>query len=307
MDSGHSDLGVTQSYKGKKEAKGDWKFQFKISQPSPSRSGSIGGTTMADHEDHAEWTSENHVHEEQSTFGFPIVNSEDNVQMKNISPSTLLQFHGKVYEDPYSFLFKFDILCWSYDYSSDAQKVKLFHATLKDSAFRWFMGLEGNTISCWDQMRRPFLNKYQEYCKIRETQDEIFIIVQGDDETLDDYLERFLYILQRSKHKFDLSNIRTLFLGEITEDSRHNLNLLGQGDIFQKTFEQICDLCRKFSRNQSRSTRGGQRKNNKLGSTNAMIIVLENKMDNMKIEIMNTISKQIESLKFQQKLEKKQE
>ena len=33
-----------------------------------------------------------------------------------------------------------------------------------------------------------------------------------------------------------------------------------------------------------------------------MIIVLENKMDNMKIEIMNTVSKQIDSLKFQQKL-----
>ena len=38
-----------------------------------------------------------------------------------------------------------------------------------------------------------------------------------------------------------------------------------------------------------------------------MIIGLENKMDNMKIEIMNTISKQIDSLKFQQKLVEEQE
>jgi len=85
------------------------------------------------------------------------------------------------------------------------------------------------------------------------------------------------------------------------------MNLLEQGDIAQKTFEQICDLCRKFSRNESRSTRGRRSKTNKLGSTDAMIIGLENKMDNMKIEIMNTVSKQIDSLKFHQKIEKEQE
>lgn len=38
-----------------------------------------------------------------------------------------------------------------------------------------------------------------------------------------------------------------------------------------------------------------------------MIIALETKMDNMKIEIMNTVSKQIDSLKFQQKLVEEQE
>ena len=69
--------------------------------------------------------------------------------------------------------------------------------------------------------------------------------MQNDDETLEDYLERFLYILQRSKHKFDISTIRTLFLHGLTDDARKNLNLLGQGDIAQKTFDQIYDLCRK--------------------------------------------------------------
>ena len=38
-----------------------------------------------------------------------------------------------------------------------------------------------------------------------------------------------------------------------------------------------------------------------------MIIGLENKMDYMKIEIMSTVSKKIDSLKFQQKLVKEQE
>ena len=118
--------------------------------------------------------------------------------------------------------------------------------------------------------------------------------MQGDDETMEDYLERKLYILQRSKHKFDISTIRTLFLSGLTEDSRNNLNLLGQTDIAQKAFDQICDLCRKFSKNQSRSNRGNRNKTSKLGSIDAMIIGLENKMNNMKIKIMNIVSKQID-------------
>ena len=35
-----------------------------------------------------------------------------------------------------------------------------------------------------------------------------------------------------------------------------------------------------------------------------MIIGLENKMENMKIDIMNTVTKKLDSLKFQQKLMK---
>ena len=98
-----------------------------------------------------------------------------------------------------------------------------------------------------------------------------------------------------------------MFLRGLTNDARNNLNLLGQGDIAKKYFDQICDLCRKFSRNQYRSGKGIQNRNKKTESTYAMIIGLENKMENMKIEIMNTVSKQINSLKFQQKLVEEQE
>jgi len=98
-----------------------------------------------------------------------------------------------------------------------------------------------------------------------------------------------------------------LFLRGLTNDYRNNSNLLGQEDIAQKSFDQICDLCKKFSRNQYRSGKGIQNRNKKTKSTNDMIIGLENKMDNMKIEIMNIVSKQIYSLKFQQKLVEEQE
>ena len=85
--------------------------------------------------------------------------------MKNINPSILPTFHGMSIEDPDAFLFELDILCKSYNYTSDAQKLKLFSATLKDAALRWFMGLGEYTIRTWDQMKSTLLKKYQDYCK----------------------------------------------------------------------------------------------------------------------------------------------
>lgn len=121
--------------------------------------------------------------------------------MKIIPPSLLPHFHGKVHEYLDSFLFEFYILYRSYDYSSDAQKLKIFPTTLKDSTLRWFMGLGGNTIASWEQMKKVFLTKYLEYFKTREIQDELFSIAEGEEETLEDYLERILYILQKVKRQ----------------------------------------------------------------------------------------------------------
>ena len=66
--------------------------------------------------------------------------------MKNISPLVLPCFYGKAVEDPDEFLFEFDILCRSYDYTTNAQKLKLFPATLKENVLRWFMSLGGGTV-----------------------------------------------------------------------------------------------------------------------------------------------------------------
>ena len=87
------------------------------------------------------------------TLQFPIQQPEGTTPMKNISPSVLPRFHGKVVEDPNEFIFEFDILCHSYDYITDAQKLKPFPAILKDNALRWFMSLGGGTVTNWDRMK----------------------------------------------------------------------------------------------------------------------------------------------------------
>jgi hypothetical protein len=74
------------------------------------------------------------VKEETYAFRFPIRGSNEETKMKNIPHSTLPNFHGLSKEYPGTFLFEFDMLCRSYDYMSDAQKLKLFPATLKNVA-----------------------------------------------------------------------------------------------------------------------------------------------------------------------------
>jgi hypothetical protein len=179
------------------------------------------------------------------TFGFPILDISRNINMKNIPLSSLPTFRGMSTEDPYLFLFEFDILCRSYNYSDDTQKIKLFPATMKDSTLRWFMSLGENTILSWDQMKDTFLQKYQDYCK-DNAKNDIFKMQQTKDEIPKDYLERFLYNYQKSKlFTKDPAVVRTLFLKGIRDDCIEVLNLLSLGDVTQKPCVEIADYYRR--------------------------------------------------------------
>ena len=101
----------------------------------------------------------------QPTFPFPLPSLVTNANLKNIPPITLPKVYGLATEDPDTFFFEFDILCYSFDYNTNAHKLKLFPATLKESALRWFMGLGANVVGNWNEMQTLFLDKYKEYCK----------------------------------------------------------------------------------------------------------------------------------------------
>lgn len=148
-----------------------------------------------------------------ATFYFPIGDIRGEAHMKNIPLSSLPFFQGMTVEDPDTFLFEFDVLYRSCDYVSDAQKLKLFLVTLKGATLQWFMGLGSASIQTWGDMKETFLSKYQDYCRTRDLREEIFRMTQKEDESLDDYVERFLYNLQRSKHSdLDQEILKTMFI-----------------------------------------------------------------------------------------------
>ena len=186
----------------------------------------------------------NEEQEAEQTFRFPILDITQNINMKNINPSILPTFHGMSIEDPDSFLYEFDILCRSYNYINNAQKLKFFCATLKDVALRWFMGLGEYTIRTWEKMKISFLKKYQDYYKSKESRNDIFK-KQQEDESLEEYLKRFMYNYKKSKQRLKTNIVRTIFLKGIQDEYIDILNLMGLGDISKLTFGDI--FWRKYS------------------------------------------------------------
>ena len=119
------------------------------------------------------------------------------------------------------------------------------------------MGLGEHMIRSWDEMKTTFLRKYQEYCRSKDCHSDIFRMQQQEEETLEDYVERFIYNLQKSKQNSRNPNaIRTVFLREILEDYLDMLNLMGVGDVSQKSLKDIVELCRKYSRSKSKARNG---------------------------------------------------
>ena len=70
-------------------------------------------------------------------------------------------------------------------------------------------------------------------------------MTQHEEENLEDYLERFLYNLQKSKQSsLNFDTIRTIFLKEVRDDYINVLNLMGASDISFLPFDQISKLCK---------------------------------------------------------------
>lgn len=153
--------------------------------------------------------------------------------MKNISPTNLLMFRAVSKEDPNQFLFEFKVLYNTYDYESDNQKLKLFPSTLKDNDMRWFMGLSMDSITTWAKMEMNFLEKYQEYCKVNDRKDELFKMKQNDEEIIEDYLDRFLFVQRMCASALDNELLKIIFIRGLLDSSLEPLNLMGGGNIYK--------------------------------------------------------------------------
>ena len=95
-------------------------------------------------------------------------------------------------------------------------------------------------------MKHVFLKRYQDYCRVNEY---ILKMTQGEEESLEEYIELFQYNLQRSKQrKLGKETLKTLLLKGIQDEYLEILNLMGTGNVFQLAYDDICELCRRYSR-----------------------------------------------------------
>ena len=77
----------------------------------------------------------------------------------------------------------------------------MFLAILKDGSLKWFMGIRTHSIRTQYEMKRVFLEKYKDCFMHRNLKDEVFKIVQREDENLEDMVERFAYNIKGLKYK----------------------------------------------------------------------------------------------------------
>ena len=100
---------------------------------------------------------------------------------------------------------------------------------------------------------------YHEYCDSRDMKTHIFKMKQQECKILKDYVERFLYKLHKFKHgSLNKDSIKTIFFKGIKEEYIATLNLISFGGMSQKYFQNICDLCKKYSRSRDKEERGGR-------------------------------------------------
>ena len=79
-------------------------------------------------------------------------------------------------------------------------------------------------------------------------------MVQKDDESLEDFVERILYNVQRAgQTNMGLDVLKIILLRRIRDDSLDMLNLLGKRDISKESFEEIMELCKRYSRGSSKN------------------------------------------------------
>ena len=85
------------------------------------------------------------------------------------------------------------------------------------------------------------------------------------------------------------------------------LNLMASGDVSHKSFEEITELCRKYSRSRAKAGRnvreGPSRTSRTTGTSGAIRTELGNLLENFKTDILVTLSSQFYALKTKRRQE----
>jgi hypothetical protein len=130
---------------------------------------------------------------------------------------------------------------------------------------------------------------------------------QSEEESLEDYLERFLYNYQKTKQfSLDTTTVRTVFLKGVRDNCIEVLNLMSSGDIYQKPFADIAEYCKRYSRSQAKTGKSIRDPTNiiaKPTSGGVTRIELGNLLENFKTNILHTISSQLNTMQIKRKQE----
>ena len=83
---------------------------------------------------------------------------------------------------------------------------------------------------------------------------------QREDESLEDLMERFMYNVKRGKlHHLGSDTLKILLLRTIRDEWIDLLNIMSRGDVYQLSFDEICETCKHISRGRARVSQSTSR------------------------------------------------
>ena len=120
---------------------------------------------------------------------------------------------------------------------------------------------------------------------------------------MEDFVERLLYNVQRAgQTNMGLDVLMIILLRGIRDECLDMLNLLGKGDISKESFENIIELCKRYSIGSSRNDKWDKLeqdvfdRTHKSSNGGATWVEIGNLLENFKTEMMNSISSKIDAL-----------
>ncbi|GKV07505.1 hypothetical protein SLEP1_g19271 [Rubroshorea leprosula] len=161
--------------------------------------------------------------------------------------------------------------------ANDAMMCKVFPATLKSTARRWYHKLPRHSIDSFSQLAKLFSNKFASQREIKRTATELMQVNQKEGESLRDYMQRF------NKATLDIDNIpdticlsallhglkRGRFLDDLLENPPKTWNEVNDrsasfilSEDFQSSKRQADD---KPNRGQEQQPRREEKKKQKVG------------------------------------------
>ena len=156
-------------------------------------------------------------------------------------------------------------------------------------------------------MKKTFLQKYQDYYKTKDLREEIFTMTWRGEESLEYYVERFQYNMQRSRQNgLNDYTFKILLLRGIRDDCIDLLNLMGAGDVSLLKYVEICDLYRRYSRNSSWSGRGiwdTVSRTTKTSREGVSRMEIGNLLEGFKTDILSSLSSQLDALQAKKRQE----
>ena len=81
-------------------------------------------------------------------------------------------------------------------------------------------------------MQQNFNKKYRDYYRSKDTKEDILRMTIGQDESLEDYEERFQLRYKRARCTLDTEPLKLVLLRGVREDLLDTLDMIAGGDIY---------------------------------------------------------------------------